>query len=114
MRFRFLLILLFSFLVSPLYAASFDCNKATTETEKAICADPELSALDELMFFGYKQALRSNDWKRSEEEKDDGDLINSQRSAIETQIKCGADIKCLGDFYELRIVIIRTSFPPLS
>jgi uncharacterized protein len=24
-------------------AASFDCNKATTETEIAICADPELS-----------------------------------------------------------------------
>ncbi len=29
--------------------ASFDCSKATTETEIAICADPELSALDELM-----------------------------------------------------------------
>ncbi len=28
-------------------AASFDCNKATTETEIAICSDPELSALDE-------------------------------------------------------------------
>ena len=26
-------------------AASFDCNKATTETEIAICADPELGAL---------------------------------------------------------------------
>ena len=24
-------------------AASFDCSKATTETEIAICADPELS-----------------------------------------------------------------------
>ena len=30
-------------------AASFDCNKATTETEIAICSDPELSALDELV-----------------------------------------------------------------
>ena len=28
-------------------AASFDCNKASTETEIAICSDPELSALDE-------------------------------------------------------------------
>lgn len=28
-------------------AASFDCNKATTETEIAICSEPELSALDE-------------------------------------------------------------------
>ncbi|MEM5470091.1 lysozyme inhibitor LprI family protein [Celeribacter marinus] len=30
-------------------AASFDCNKATTETEIAICADSELSALDDRM-----------------------------------------------------------------
>ena len=29
-------------------AASFDCDRAATETEIAICADPELSALDEL------------------------------------------------------------------
>lgn len=28
-------------------AASFDCSKATTETELAICSDPELSSLDE-------------------------------------------------------------------
>ena len=48
MRFRLVLILLFSFLVSPLYAASFDCNKATTETKRAICADPELPTLDEV------------------------------------------------------------------
>jgi len=26
-------------------AASFDCGKATTETEIAICSDPKLSAL---------------------------------------------------------------------
>ena len=30
-------------------AASFDCSKATTETEIAICANPELSALDDMM-----------------------------------------------------------------
>ena len=38
-----------SFWSLNVHAASFDCNKATTETEKAICADPELSALDELI-----------------------------------------------------------------
>ena len=31
------------------HAASFDCTKATTATEIAICGDPELSALDEEM-----------------------------------------------------------------
>ena len=30
-------------------AASFDCSKATTETEIAICSDPELSFLDEML-----------------------------------------------------------------
>ena len=30
-------------------AASFDCDKAATATEIAICSDPELSALDKLM-----------------------------------------------------------------
>ena len=37
-------------------SASFDCNKATTETEIAICADPELSALDELISISYSVA----------------------------------------------------------
>jgi len=41
-------------------AASFDCNKATTETEIAICADPDLSALDELMAEAYTLAKAAN------------------------------------------------------
>ena len=31
---------------APVYAASFDCNKASTKIEKIICADSELSKLD--------------------------------------------------------------------
>ena len=58
---KFISILLFSFLVSPLYAASFDCSKATTETEIAICNDPELSALDERMSKAYSGARHSED-----------------------------------------------------
>ena len=38
---------------APLQAASFDCNKAATETEIAICNDPKLSALDELIAVSY-------------------------------------------------------------
>ncbi len=40
---------LFGMNVGSATAASFDCDKATTETEIAICNDPELSALDDLM-----------------------------------------------------------------
>ena len=41
-------------------AASFDCNKATTETEIAICSDPELSALDDRLSKAYLTAQRLN------------------------------------------------------
>ena len=41
-------------------AASFDCNKATTETEIAICSDPELSALDDRLSKAYLTAKRLN------------------------------------------------------
>lgn len=40
--------------------ASFDCSKATTETEIAICSDPELSALDELMAEAYALTKAAN------------------------------------------------------
>lgn len=41
-------------------AASFDCRKATRPTEKAICADPALDALDGRMAAAYKRNLA--DW----------------------------------------------------
>ena len=40
------------------FAASFDCTKASTAGEKAICADPELSKLDEQLAKAYKRALQ--------------------------------------------------------
>ncbi|HEY4202337.1 MAG TPA: DUF3298 domain-containing protein [Devosiaceae bacterium] len=38
-------------------AASFDCSKAATPFEKAICADPELSAQDQVLSVAYKTAV---------------------------------------------------------
>ena len=52
MKFRFILILLFCFLVSPLYGASFDCNKATTEKAKAICTSAYEGDVDAQFEFG--------------------------------------------------------------
>ena len=52
--FAFLLVL-FAPLAS--HAASFDCAKASAKVEKAICADKELSALDERMAAAYKKQL---------------------------------------------------------
>jgi uncharacterized protein len=51
---------LFGLNVGSATAASFDCDKANTETEIAICDDPMLSALDELMAVAYKRAKQLN------------------------------------------------------
>lgn len=39
------------------HAASFDCSKATTAVEKMICANPEISALDDQLGSTYKSAM---------------------------------------------------------
>ncbi len=43
--------------IEPAGAASFDCAKAETAVEKAICADTELSLLDERLAKTYQQAV---------------------------------------------------------
>src|ERR1035441_10939093 len=42
------------------WAASFDCTKARSKVEKAICADPELSKLDDQLAVVYKSALAAH------------------------------------------------------
>lgn len=61
-NFRFLtsviLIIFFTLVNTPLIlAASFNCKKASTAVEKAICSHAELSALDSKMARAYKQLL---------------------------------------------------------
>lgn len=52
------LCLIFLLLASgEVQAASFDCTKAKTPQEKAICASPELSKADENLAAAYKNAL---------------------------------------------------------
>jgi uncharacterized protein YecT (DUF1311 family) len=45
------------FLASPAAAASFDCAKAGSSFEKAICSSPEISAQDETLAKAYQTAL---------------------------------------------------------
>jgi uncharacterized protein len=54
---RLLGILLLGSLTAVAHAASFDCAKAQTAQEKAICASPELSKADDQMSAAYKAAL---------------------------------------------------------
>lgn len=55
----FLLIVLGLLSIGNVWAASFDCNKATTEVERLICTNLELAQLDEKMAEGYQTARTS-------------------------------------------------------
>lgn len=72
-------------------AASFDCNKATTETEIAICSDPELSALDVLMGAVWRFETRTA-----------LDIL-TQKKWLNKRDECTSNIKCLTDVYVERL-----------
>jgi hypothetical protein len=55
----FITIAVFGLLSTQATAASFDCKKAATWVEKTVCANPELSKLDEEMAKAYHDALAS-------------------------------------------------------
>lgn len=72
---------------TPPAKASFDCKKAKSKTEKAICADPELSALDGQLANAYRDLLkkhplpdyvkaRQKDWLALNNECDSKSLVS--------------------------------------
>lgn len=95
-------LLAFSFLilcvVSASYAASFDCTKATTLVEKAICSDKQLSELDSLLMQSYKKALANS--------SDSNTLKSEQRTwLINIRNKC-QDSTCLKSAYNNRLAVL--------
>lgn len=76
-------------------AASFDCMKATTAQEKAICSTPTLSALDEELAKTYKSARTTSQ---------DVDKLKSEQIAwIKETRKCQSDVSCIERLYTARL-----------
>lgn len=65
---------------TPLLAASFDCQQAVTLVEKTVCADTDLSRLDEELANKYAQALRTIADKQA--------LIADQKAWLKTRDTC--------------------------
>lgn len=78
-----------------IHAASFDCSKATSEVEKLICGDAELSKLDETLIMTYQRVL---DRTRKKEE-----MIESQNQWLENERNECQDAQCIKKAYEIRI-----------
>jgi uncharacterized protein len=73
-------------------AASFNCHKASTPTEKAICGDKYLSQLDSKMGEIYKKASRHTNIKHEQR-----DWISHRNR------NCSANEDCLYDMTKARI-----------
>lgn len=68
----------------PQQAHAFDCKKASTEVEKAICADPALVKLDDRMSAAYAEA------KAGFEAKDQKMLARSQKRWLTWREGCSS------------------------
>lgn len=93
-------ITIFLFIVSApcTYGASFDCAKASSQVEKLICSNAELSKLDERLAVAYAQGNTKS--KSKTEFKS-----SQQRWLVEKRNTC-ADTPCIKNTYEARLLEI--------
>lgn len=75
-----------------LLSASFDCTRASSPTERAICSDATLSDFDGRMAVAYKQLLSR-----------DPLALPEQREWMKQRNQCGGDIGCLTSSYQGRL-----------
>jgi uncharacterized protein len=96
-------------LISTSQAASFDCAKAKTPLEKAICSNEKISKLDEEMSAKYQAALKSFPVK--------GFVRAQQREWLATDLRsidCKKDCsKVLDEVYQKRIAMLSLPEPKL-
>ncbi len=88
---RLLLFVILLCATSAAQAASFDCKKAATPTEKRICADTELSRLDEQLGYTYADALAQSGDKTA--------LRAEQNRWLKTSRNPCLDLACLRTAY---------------
>ncbi len=91
-------ILLSFTLIAPSHAASFDCTKAKSWTEKTICDTRQLSNLDDLLGSSFKKALATSNSKTTLKNAQHDWLINERNSCT--------DVECLKAAYTSRIAVL--------
>ena len=82
-------------------AASFDCERASSADEKAVCANRSLNDMDVSM------ALLFSLDKRFLPMGGRDALIGQQQAWVKTRAACGANVSCLKDVYQRRIDTLR-------
>jgi uncharacterized protein len=83
-------------------AASFDCTKARSPSEKVTCATPELSSRDDELSRAFRK-------RKAEIERQQGDVksfIAGEHQSLTKRAACGTDLECLRDWYDQRIAAL--------
>jgi len=77
--------------------SAFDCRKATQTDEFAICQNCDLRVLDEKMatLYGVLTQLVGMGQR--------GQIRDDQKAWLQRRQRCGEDVDCLFDAYEIRI-----------
>ena len=70
-------------------AASFDCDRASTEVEVTICSDPKLATLDIALGIAFRDISATN---RGEATKQ---AMSEQRVWLSERDRCRSDAECL-------------------
>jgi len=85
-------------------AASFDCARAATATELAICANATLSALDGALGLAYDQQLALNP-----------SIKQIERGWLKVRnVGCGRDVGCLTSLSRAQLAWLRSGAPRFS
>jgi uncharacterized protein len=79
-------------------AASFDCTKARTASDRAICATPALSAKDDELARVFNQVKTPSNADS---------LLAEERQWLAMRRACGGDQTCLSNWYDQRIAALK-------
>lgn len=95
-------------------AASFDCAKAVSPAEKAVCADPTLSRLDERLTKAYRQGVDELWLDQILEPRTPTARAyrGAQFAWLKARDVCGADTACLKRLYEHRLKMLTLTPDP--
>jgi uncharacterized protein YecT (DUF1311 family) len=107
------IVLLGALLASPAFAASFDCARASTPREKAICASPRLSQLDDQLGAAYSKLLAIVPTEaRATVRQNERDWLRS----VECPGNVGREAlgDCLALFWDKRVHLLQTAISSAS
>src|SRR3954468_16763131 len=99
MNARIVLLFVLQFVAASVIAAGFDCTQASSRVERMICADPELSFLDDALARYYQDVL-SDESDSAASNK--ASLQREQRRWLARRDKC-RDAVCIKVAYEARV-----------